>query len=321
MKLHEHREFASFIDLTTQNLRRNGFESINAQIVEKDYWVTEVLRACAQHLGDRAIFKGGTSLSKAWDLIRRFSEDVDLFVQLDQEQLGGKKPNEHLKKLLCHVFHVEGLERNETESLSTGKYSRKDVFTYRSVTDGGGLSPTVILEAGCRSGTVPNEARPLNSMIAARLIEAEVSSELGDYDNIGPFDMLCLHPARTVIEKLFALHAALTGLGEGKPFNRQARHFYDVCMLLSDPGVQKVLRSPQLAEIRADVLETSRRFFSSSPVPTDGIIANSRVFEFDSTVDGILRQAYDKDCNALLLAPGPTWNEVKQVLAKWWVLL
>ena len=49
-------------------------------IIEKDYYVTESLRVIAQTAGDKVIFKGGTSLSKGWNLIQRFSEDIDLFL-------------------------------------------------------------------------------------------------------------------------------------------------------------------------------------------------------------------------------------------------
>jgi predicted nucleotidyltransferase component of viral defense system len=53
---------------------------VSEQFVEKDYYVTEIPRVIADRLGERAMFKGGTSLSKGWGLITRFSEDIDLFV-------------------------------------------------------------------------------------------------------------------------------------------------------------------------------------------------------------------------------------------------
>jgi hypothetical protein len=53
---------------------------LRAAFIEKDYYVTEALRVIANVAGDKVIFKGGTSLSKGWSLIDRFSEDIDLFL-------------------------------------------------------------------------------------------------------------------------------------------------------------------------------------------------------------------------------------------------
>lgn len=74
MKLCQHPDFAALLVATAQAT------GLNEQFVEKDYYVTEVLRIVAGAYGEKVIFKGGTSLSKGWALIDRFSEDVDLFV-------------------------------------------------------------------------------------------------------------------------------------------------------------------------------------------------------------------------------------------------
>lgn len=74
MRLHQHDDFAAFVTAAATE------SELSEPFVEKDYWITEILRTVADTLGDRAIFKGGTSLSKGWNLIDRFSEYVDLFV-------------------------------------------------------------------------------------------------------------------------------------------------------------------------------------------------------------------------------------------------
>ncbi|MCA1844409.1 MAG: nucleotidyl transferase AbiEii/AbiGii toxin family protein, partial [Actinobacteria bacterium] len=74
---------------------------VSEQFVEKDYYVTEILRVIADRLGDKAMFKGGTSLSKGWGLISRFSEDIDLFVNPDgfEPRPGKNKMDKMLKEL------------------------------------------------------------------------------------------------------------------------------------------------------------------------------------------------------------------------------
>ena len=69
--------------------------------VEKDFWVTEVLRGvatCSAETGVSAVFKGGTSLSKGFGLIRRFSEDIDMIIMVPGESVG--KDNACLKSFV-----------------------------------------------------------------------------------------------------------------------------------------------------------------------------------------------------------------------------
>jgi len=72
MRLAEHPDFAAFLTAAATE------SELPETFVEKDYWITEILRMIVMTLGERAIFKGGTSLSKGWDLLDRFSEDIDL---------------------------------------------------------------------------------------------------------------------------------------------------------------------------------------------------------------------------------------------------
>ncbi len=74
MRLHEHPDFATFVTAAAEE------EELGEAFVEKDYWITEILRVIARTLPERAVFKGGTRLSKGWGLLDRFSEDIDLFV-------------------------------------------------------------------------------------------------------------------------------------------------------------------------------------------------------------------------------------------------
>ena len=77
MKLFEHPDFEQAIIRAAEYFRPRG---LREAIIEKDYFVTESLRIIEQHAGDKVIFKGGTSLSKGWNLIQRFSEDIDIFL-------------------------------------------------------------------------------------------------------------------------------------------------------------------------------------------------------------------------------------------------
>jgi hypothetical protein len=76
MRLCEHPDFEQAILRTSEHFKDRG---LRPAIIEKDYFVTEALRIIANSYENRVIFKGGTSLSKGWNLIHRFSEDIDIF--------------------------------------------------------------------------------------------------------------------------------------------------------------------------------------------------------------------------------------------------
>lgn len=136
---------------------------ISATAVEKDYWVTEVLRSLAtNHTGD-FIFKGGTSLSKAYSLVERFSEDVDLLV-LPGER--GRGATDKLMKQFATTAadHVGG-EARRVGGSETGRHRSCEIAypALRPATDL--ISTSVLLEMGIRGGDHPNEVRPVGSLI------------------------------------------------------------------------------------------------------------------------------------------------------------
>ena len=98
MRLFEHADFEQAIIQAAEYFRDRGFRPA---IVEKDYYVTEALRIIAATAGDKVIFKGGTSLAKGWNLIQRFSEDIDIFLDPTafQPALGKRGIDRELKKL------------------------------------------------------------------------------------------------------------------------------------------------------------------------------------------------------------------------------
>ncbi len=98
MRLFEHPDFEQAILRAAEHFRERN---LRPAIIEKDYYVTEALRVIANTSGDKIIFKGGTSLSKGWNLIQRFSEDIDIFLDpaAFQPALGKNAIDRELKKL------------------------------------------------------------------------------------------------------------------------------------------------------------------------------------------------------------------------------
>ena len=127
MRLFEHEDFPQAILRTAAEL------GVSEQFVEKDYYVTEILRIVAAELGEKAMFKGGTSLSKGWGLITRFSEDIDLFVNPDSfdPRPGKNKLDRILKELSVSVEKHPALAWLKDECDTIGGLGRSDLFAYR----------------------------------------------------------------------------------------------------------------------------------------------------------------------------------------------
>jgi hypothetical protein len=175
------------------------------------------------------IFKGGTSPSKGWNLIRRFSEDVDIFLdpRAFDPVLGKRGIDRELKALRDAVDEHPALTFVKEESQTIGGFGRSDRFAFRQRFGGPGeVAGQVLVEAGTASGREPTVTVELRSYLAEFLAARGVS--LGADDEAG-FPMRLLHFRRTFVEKLFAVHGKVELLKrDGCPIGTYARHYYDL---------------------------------------------------------------------------------------------
>ncbi len=205
-------------------------------IVEKDYYITEALRVIATTCGDKIIFKGGTSLSKGWNLIQRFSEDIDIFLDPKsfQPALGKHGIDRELKKLRQAIEQHPAF--SFVESKTIGGFGRSDSFSYKQLFGGPGqVVNRVLIEAGTASGREPSILVELHSYIS--LFLKQKGQSLGA-DDEEPFSLRLLHFRRTFVEKMFAIHSKVEMLKrQGQPLGSYARHYYD---LSNFPCAQKL---------------------------------------------------------------------------------
>ncbi len=309
VRLCEHPDFDQAVLLAAAHFEAKGFRPA---IVEKDYFVTEALRSIARVAGDRVIFKGGTSLSKGWDLIDRFSEDIDLF--LDPQTIGRtlspRGVDRELKVLRDAVGMIPSLEPAPREGRTIGGFGRSDVFVYRQRFAGvGEVAGRILLEAGIGSGREPSEKVLIRSIVSTFL--EETGGTLGAEDET-PFAMRLLHFRRTFVEKLFAIHAKVQLLRrEGRPLGTYARHYYDLHQLAGQTEVRDMLATPEYAEIREDYDRISRMYFARDYLPPEGLsfARSDALFPSADLADAISRD-YETQCRALCYRPFPAWSEV-----------
>ena len=241
---------------------------IPQQHVEKDFWITEALRGVAnasRETGCSVIFKGGTSLSKAYRLIERFSEDVDLLTILPEGS--PKARNRILKNIVAGAESATGIE-GELDLASVTKGVKRSVrLNYHLALEPAGLRSSVLIEIGTRGGALPFVRRPVQSLIAEYAERAGLDA---DFEEIEPVSLLVLEPARTLVEKLMILHHAATE-GDSKRRRDTARHYYDVDMLLRSKAVLDELKLQNADVLAREVAQHSTAAgLPSAERPQDG---------------------------------------------------
>ncbi len=311
MRLHEDNDFAAFVTAAAAE------NDLSEQFVEKDYWITQILGVIARTLPERAIFKGGTSLSKGWGLLDRFSEDIDLFVSPTVEPaLTGRAIDRTLKQLKADVAALGGLEFLADESTTIGGRGRIDVFRYESrYPPIAGFPTTVRLEPGVQSGEQPTETVPIASIVGDLLQARGAVADLA-VEGLDPFPMTLLHFRRTFVEKLFAIHGKIERLKQdGNPLGRGARHYADIHVLAGQPEVLAMLRSEEYELIRADYDEKSRLFFLAGHRPPEGLrfTGSDALFPSDE-LRAQIEPDYEFECQRLFFRPHPPFEAVLERL-------
>lgn len=294
--------FRDIINTTALDININ-----NPGIVEKDYFVTEALRLIQRDFGSVVIFKGGTSLSKGWSLINRFSEDIDLYVDpsgSDVETL------ERFQQIADCVSTFPGF---------TGRSGRKDngcsswteEFTYESkVATLGGIRPVVLLEAGVQSAAQPVDVRNLNSLIAHSLNIRDAVTGTVDRDH---FPMKLLHFRRTFVEKLFTLHSRVErAIRQNRDLGRDARHYYDLAMLINQRETQTMLASQEFTDSCNEYRNLTATFYPGQVkfLPDGMNLHNSPALFPDDVLRRKLIAEYNREAETLCYGPYPEFDDI-----------
>jgi hypothetical protein len=310
MRLAQHDDFADVVIAATAWLRGRGMARIGQHIVEKDYYVTEVLRAVAARPGYPVVFKGGTSLSKGWGLIDRFSEDVDLLLVAPGSSR--RQSSDALRAIAELAAADPALEWQGDDKEHNTDRSRCDVFRYATALGGvAAVRPEVVLEAGARGVGRPTEQRWITSFVGQFLREHGAADSA---DDIAPFSMDLLHFRRTFAEKVFTIHCKVEGMRKsGDALGRNARHYYDLAVLAVCPEIERMLRSDEYATFGSEYREIAARHFrfQTEHLPADMRFGQSRALFPDRALADILRPAYQQECRNLCFTDGyPSFDDV-----------
>jgi hypothetical protein len=227
-------------------------------IIEKDWWVVQTLRLITKmDIAEHLVFKGGTSLSKAWQLIDRFSEDIDLAINreffgfsgdISRTQVG--KLKDVSSKYLSNDFlfslktAFENAEIGDVDISVTDRKGPDDdpvkiAITYPTVTEYAFyVKPRVLLETGSRSLMEPSTLRSFRSMIGQEFPGLDFADD--------DIHIRCVNPERTFLEKLFLLHEEHQRPPEKMKIKGKSRHFYDIYRIARTDFADKAMADREL---------------------------------------------------------------------------
>ena len=290
--------------------------------IEKDWWVTQVLKALhtlpyAEHIA----FKGGTSLSKCWNLIARFSEDIDIALSREFLGFGGElsktQISDKLRRAACSF--VRGKMQYDVKEALLALGIRQDVFsvdvvitpvttvdpevitvTYQSLYD---VSPyiknTVKLEISGRSMVEPVEKKFINAAIDAHFPNAPFAEE--------PFEVNAVIPERTFLEKVFLLHEEFHK--DVVRVERMSRHVYDLAMMM-DSERKIADRAVNNEELYRTVLEHRRKFIGLKGFNYDELYTDSLCIVPDNEIAERWQEDYKFMGEHMIYGPVPSFEEL-----------
>jgi hypothetical protein len=305
--LHNHPEFPELIRIVAEQ------KGIDPALIEKDYWIMHCLYGL-QELGLTFEMKGGTSLSKGFRIIDRFSEDIDIRIEppKDRDVKTGRNHDKpaHIQSRrdfydwLAKTIRINGIEKVERDTAFDNKtlMSAGIRLFYKSHTKAlAGLRSGVLLELGFDDVT-PNAKKDVSSWLYDH-----AADKVDIIDNRAK-DVACYDPGYTFVEKLQTVSTKfrLQQAKKDSPIDFM-RHYYDVHSLLKRPEVQAFIGTEAYKAHKA-------KRFRGGDNPN---IAENQAFIL---ADPEARKTYAKafaDSSALYYGDKPTFNKILEDIAVW----
>ena len=244
MNLHDDREvFEELIAGTANEL------AIPTNIIEKDYYVTIALKALSEKIDDM-VFKGGTSLTKCYQLLDRFSEDIDISYTAESG-IPGEARKKHLKRAVVDTMEELNLPIiNIDETRSRRQYNcyrAEYTSIYGLITI---LKPELVVETYVALLPFPTTKRLVDNYIY-RFLRGIDRLDIAETYNLMPFEITTQTIERTLVDKVFAICDYYM---QGKT-ERHSRHLYDIHKIVTSVGITDEMKRlvPEVRAVRSNL--------------------------------------------------------------------
>ena len=309
MNLHENKKL-----FTDAVLAASEYLDIRPVYIEKDYWITRSLKLMAQNSNaDKAIFKGGTSLSKAHKIGNRFSEDIDIAIS-DADVFTGNQLKMLIKRIAKEM--TAGLEEVVVPGV-TSKGSRyyKAMYSYPNVL-GKAIKDTVnigqlLVEINSFANPYPYVSKNIECFIAQFFHQTGNEALIEEYA-LEPFTLNVLDKRQTLTEKLVSL--IRFSLSENYIYDVAAkiRHFYDLHYLLKDEECKDYIYSEKFKTDFKLLLDHDRATFDNPDGWNTMDIEQSPLLSDFSSLWANLKTTYMKELPAIAFSEIPDAEEVAE---------
>ena len=302
MKLHNDKKlFSDTLRAASQHL------NIKLEFVEKDYWITLVLsRLAKSRYVDESVFKGGTSLSKGYNLIERFSEDVDIAIINDK----GKTGNE-IKTIIRTIekeITSDLTERQMDGVTSKGSRFRKSVFEYAAI-ENATANNKLIIEINSFANPFPYQRLTIKSMVFDFLTQTKNEKYIEQH-NLQSIEVNVLSKEQTILEKMVSLIRFSFKENTAESISEKIRHFYDLYYLMKNTECIEFVASDSFKKQFDAILQHDREMFEEPTGWQTKPISDSPLITNFSIVWDQLKEKYQTELSALAYRPIPVENDV-----------
>ena len=223
--------------------------AIPTNIIEKDYYVTIVLKSLSEKLGDM-VFKGGTSLTKCYQLLDRFSEDIDISYTAESGIPGEARKRQLKKAVVATMEELKFPIANLDDTRSRRHYNCYRA-AYSSIYDQSGiLKPELVVETYVALLPFPTTKRLVDNYIY-RFLKKINRLDLAKRYELMPFEITTQTVERTLVDKVFALcDYYMQGA-----IAHHSRHLYDIYKIVDSIGItdEVVKLIPEVREVRSEL--------------------------------------------------------------------
>lgn len=320
MKLHENRElFSDALQAASQAIEDGGL-GIKSIFIEKDYWICRSLALMAENdKENRTVFKGGTSLTKAFGIGSRFSEDIDIAIS-EAWTLSGNQLKMLIKRTAKSM--TEGLqEMNMPGFTSKGSHYHKAYYSYPRAIDslqiGAIKAGQLLVEINSFANPYPFQRCKLQSFLTEFLQKTGNEQLIKEYD-MQPFEVNVLDRRRTLTEKLVSLLRCLLADNYMPELTAKIRHFYDLHFLLNDEEIQSYLKSDAFKSDFANLFTQDQQRFDKPEGWQNKDIMDSPIIMDLHSVWSTLCKVYSRELPNLAYKEIPTIESIEDSM---WLLL
>ncbi len=297
--LHTDRE--AFREIVALASEKFGFEQSH---VEKDYWISKILRDITlSEYKNKTFFKGGTSLSKAYGLIDRFSEDLDLFV-FTGDVGSSKQAEKTLNKRLSEFVIESNVDMYRDDMSKRGGNFNTLSFVYDNIFNYVGLKGNVEVEVkSCDLSDKHQMFYPIDTRrvqpIVGTYLESEGRKDLIEAFSLEQFQVLCISPKRTLCDKISRLVRLSFATDFIDQLAKYIRDIYDITVIYEKDEYAEFVHSEDFLDCMHKVTLEDEQYKN---YPQNTTLAEAPIFKNAQEIMSLpkIMTAYNVDLKMLI---------------------